>query len=137
MLFVIWFHDVSRPPMYLAAPVAGQLQQEDEQVEEVETRKRCTVESSKGPHEYHILTTIFETASATRVPDAAVTAKVWGLGLLGREAKLEPMNIADATAYGAFFYLPGVDVYAIQLTIKRSSSQRSVVLNFNYDHCNQ
>jgi hypothetical protein len=54
--------------VYLAAPVAGQLKKEDEQVEEVETRKRCTVESSKGPHEYHILTTIFETASATRSP---------------------------------------------------------------------
>lgn len=93
--------------------------------------------TSNGPHEYHIVAAIFDTASAARVSDATVTAKVWGLGLVGDEAKLEPMKIADATSYGAFIHLPGVDAYAIQLTIKRAGSQRPVILDFNYDHRNQ
>ena len=30
--------------------------------------------------------------------------------------------------------LPGADLYTIRLTIRRPSSQRSVVLDFKYDH---
>ena len=93
--------------------------------------------ASKGPHEYHIVASVFDTASAARVSDATVTAKVWGLGLLGDEAKLEPMKIADAMSYGAFIHLPGADAYAIQLTIKRAGTQQSVILDFTYDHRNQ
>ena len=47
------------------------------------------------------------------------------------------MNIADTTIYGAFFYLPGVDVYTIQLMIQRPGLQQSVILDFNYDHGRQ
>ena len=86
-----------------------------------------------GPHEYHIGAVIFDTANATRVSDATVTAKVLGQ----HEAKLEPMNIVDATTYGAFVYLPGVDVYTIRLAIKRPGLQEPVILDFNYDHGRQ
>ena len=90
--------------------------------------------TSDGPHEYHIVAAIFDQAGATRVSDATVMAKVSGLGLLRHEAKLEPMNIADTSTYGAFFYLPDVDVYTIELTIQRPGSQQPVILDFNYDH---
>lgn len=93
--------------------------------------------TTKGPHEYHIVAAISDTASATRVSDATVMAKVSGLGLLGREAKLEPMNIVDMATYGGFFYLPGVDVYTIRLTIQRPGSQQTAILDFNYDHSRQ
>jgi hypothetical protein len=90
--------------------------------------------TSDGPHEYHIVAAISDTASATRVSNATVTAKVSGLGLLGHETKLEPMKIADTTTYGAFVYLPGVYIYTIRLTIQRPGSQQAVVLDFSYDH---
>jgi hypothetical protein len=93
--------------------------------------------TSNGPHEYHVVAAISDTASAMRISDATVMAKVSGLGLLRHEAKLEPMNIADTSTYGGFFYLPGLDVYTIQLTIQRPGSQQPVVLDFNYDHRNQ
>lgn len=93
--------------------------------------------TSSGPHEYHIGVAIFDTANTRRVSDAIVTARVLGLGLSGQEAKLEAMNIADATTYGAFVYLPGVDIYTIELMIQRASSQQPVILDFNYDHRRQ
>ena len=93
--------------------------------------------NSNGPHEYHIEAAVFDTGSATRVSDATVTANVSGLGLLGHEEKLEPMNIVDTTTYGAFFYLPGVDLYTIRLIIKRPGLQQPVILDFNYDHRRQ
>jgi len=73
--------------------------------------------TSSGPHEHHIVAGVFDTASAARVSDATVTAKVSGLGLLGHEARLEAMNAADATTYGGF--------------------QQPVILDFNYDHRRQ
>jgi len=44
------------------------------------------------------------------------------------------MNAANATTHGGFFYLPGVDIYAIRLTIQRPGFQQPVIFDFNYDH---
>ena len=72
------------------------------------------METLTGPHEYHIEAAVFDTGSATRVSDATVTANVSGLGLLGHEEKLEPMNIVDTTTYGAFFS----DTYQVSISIR-------------------
>lgn len=87
-----------------------------------------------GPHEYHVVAAIFDAASAARVSDATVTAKVSGLGLSGSEKTLEPMSIANTTTYGGFFHLPGADLYTVTLTIRRPGSQQPVVVAFKYDH---
>lgn len=88
----------------------------------------------KGPHEYHVVAAIFDSASGARVSDANVTAKISGLGLSGYETTLEPMKIADTITYGGFTYLPGIDLYTIRLTVRRSGSAQPTVLNFKYDH---
>ena len=87
-----------------------------------------------GPHEYHVVTAIFDATSGARVSDATVTAKVSGLGLSGPERTLEPMSIADTITYGGFFSLPGRDLYTIELAIRRSLTQQPVVVAFKYDH---
>ena len=68
-----------------------------------------------------------------RVPDAAVTAEVCGLGLSGSKKKLEPMQMAGTTTYGGFFDLPGFDLYTVRLTVERSGASPAV-LQFKYDH---
>jgi|SRR6516165_647093 hypothetical protein len=88
----------------------------------------------RGPHEYHVVAALFDTASGARVSDAAVTAQISGLGLSGNSKKLEPMEIAGSTTYGAFFNLPGRDLYTVKLTIDRSSSPRPLTFNFKYEH---
>jgi hypothetical protein len=88
----------------------------------------------KGPHEYHVVAAVFDTASGARVSDAAVTAQVSGLGLSGTSKKLGPMEIAGTTTYGGFFNLPGRDRYTVKLTIERSVGAKPVVLEFKYDH---
>jgi hypothetical protein len=45
-----------------------------------------------GPHEYHLVAAIFEAATARRVSDATVTAKMSSLGLSGSEKPLEPAS---------------------------------------------
>jgi hypothetical protein len=87
-------------------------------------------------HEYHFVVAIFDASSGARVSDATVVAKVSGLGLSGSERTLEPMVIANTITYGAFFELPGADLYTVQVTVKRPGSQAPVVLEFRYDHRN-
>lgn len=91
----------------------------------------------KGRHEYHVVAAIFDAASASRISDAGVTAKVSGLGLSSSEKTLEPMSIANTVTYGGFFYLPGADLYTIRVSVRRAGSQQPVVLDFKYDHRRQ
>ena len=90
-----------------------------------------------GGHEYHLIAAVFDAKTAARIEDAAVTAQVSGLGLAGHEKVLGPMTIAGTITYGAYFDLPGPDVYTIMLTIKRAGMAQPVALKFSYDHRNQ
>jgi hypothetical protein len=87
-----------------------------------------------GAHEYHIVAAVFEAATGVRVSDASVTAQVSGLGLSAFKTKLEAMEIAGTTSYGAFFNLPGRDFYSIRLAIERPGIARATVIDFMYDH---
>lgn len=88
----------------------------------------------KGAHQYHIVAAVFDAATSARVSDASVTAQISGIGLSGTKKKLDPMEIANTITYGAFFDLPGRDLYTIGLTIQRPGQAKPVSLEFNYDH---
>jgi hypothetical protein len=88
----------------------------------------------RGPHEFHVVAALFDAASGTRVSDAVVTAQVSGLGLAGSKKKLEPMRIEGTTTYGAFFTLPGRDLYTVKLSVERPGAARPVTFEFKYDH---
>ena len=88
----------------------------------------------KGMHEHHLVVAVFEAATGARVADANVSAQVSGIGLAGSTKTLEAMQIAGTTTYGAFFDLPGADLYTIKVTIARPGLQRPVAMTFKYDH---
>lgn len=88
----------------------------------------------RGPHEYHLVAAIFDAATGTRVSDASVSARLSGIGLSGEEKNLEPMQLSGTTTYGAFFSLPGRDLYTIRLAITRLGTQQPVTVDFRYDH---
>lgn len=88
----------------------------------------------RGPHEVHVVAAVFDATSNARVADAVVTAQVSGLGLSGPKKTLEAMEINGTITYGAFFSLPGHDLYKVSLTIQRPGVPTPVRLDFNYDH---
>jgi hypothetical protein len=88
-------------------------------------------------HQYHLVAAVFDAKTSERISDATVTAQVSGLGLAGPEKALEPMIIAGTVSYGAYFDLPGPDLYTIVLTIKHPGAAQSILLKFTYDHRNQ
>ena len=90
----------------------------------------------RGGHQYHLVAAVFDAKTGERITDAAVTAQVSGLGLAGPMQTLEPMTIAGTITYGGYFDLPGSDLYAIGLTIKRPGAAQPILLKFAYDHRN-
>lgn len=88
----------------------------------------------RGAHQYHFVAAIFDAASGARVTDAAVTGKISGLGLSGVEKAFEPMTFGNAITFGGFFDLPGADLYAIRLMIRRPGSPEPLAFDFKYDH---
>ena len=88
----------------------------------------------RGTHEYHVVAAVFDAASGARVTDAAVTAQVSGLGLSGATKKLDPMQIGGTTTYGAFFALPGRDLYTVSVSVQRADAARPVRLDFKYEN---
>lgn len=88
----------------------------------------------KGAHQYHVVAAVFDATSGARVSAASITAQISGLSLSGTKKKLDPMEIASTLTYGAFFDLPGRDLYTIGLAIERPGQPTPVNLEFKYDH---
>ncbi len=88
----------------------------------------------RGVHQYHVVVAIFDAATGARISHATATAQVSGLGLAGTKKKLDPMEIANTVTYGAFFDLPGLDLYTVRLTVERSAGERPITVDFKYDH---
>lgn len=88
----------------------------------------------RGPHEYHVVAAIFDAATGTRVSDASVSAQLFGVGLSGERKNLESMQLSGTTTYGAFFSLPGRDLYTVRLAIMRPGVRQPVIIDFRYDH---
>ncbi len=90
----------------------------------------------RGSHQYHLVAAVFDANTGERISDTMVTAQVSGLALSGPRKAMDPMTIAGTTSYGAYFELPGADLYTIVLTIKRPGAAKPVTLKFTYDHRN-
>jgi hypothetical protein len=87
----------------------------------------------RGPHDHHIVVSVFDAASGARIEDAIVTAKVTGLGLSGSQQQLEAMAIANTITYGGYFRLPEAALYTVRVTIQRPQAERAVGVEFKYD----
>lgn len=88
----------------------------------------------RGAHQYHVVVAVFDATTNARVENAKVTAQISGLGLSGSKVSLEPMQIAGTITYGAFFNLPGMDLYTVKLAIQPPGSLQPIAVEFKYDH---
>ena len=87
-----------------------------------------------GRSEYHVMVAIFDAKSGVRITDAAVMARVEGIGLSGQEKRLEPMSIAGAMTYGNFFDMSGKGTFRIVLQVQRSGETRATEVRFEHAH---
>jgi hypothetical protein len=88
----------------------------------------------RGANHYHVMISIFDEATGTRVHDAQVEAEVAGLDHAGIRKPLEPMAIAGTVTYGNYFYMIGHDRYRIRVQIRRPGVPGEVETSFNHAH---
>ena len=89
--------------------------------------------------QYHLVVTLFDSASKERIHDAEVKATVFdtrlpGKRLAGQQKRLEPMLFADAVSYGNYFNMPGPAPYRIELEIRRRGAAKTVKFPIEYRH---
>jgi hypothetical protein len=87
-----------------------------------------------GNHQHHVMVALFEGKALKRITDAKVTANVAETGLAGKVKQLEPMLIADALAFGNYFYFSNLATYRVTIKIRRGGSARAVEVSFKYKH---
>lgn len=91
--------------------------------------------AGSGRHQQHIVVAVFDAETGVRVENARVSARIAGLGDVGRQAtELEPMTIANTVTYGAFVTLPGNDRYEIVVDISVPGRARAVSIKFSSEH---
>ena len=89
--------------------------------------------------QYHLIVTLFDSASKERIQDAEIKATVFetrrpGKRLAGQQKRLEPMLFAGAASYGNYFNLPGPAPYRIELEIRRRGAVKTVKVPLEYRH---
>ena len=91
--------------------------------------------AGSGRHQQHIVVAVFDAGTGVRIENARVSARIAGLGDIGRQAAdLEPMTIANTVTYGAFVTLPGNDRYDIVVEISVPGRARAVSVKFSSEH---
>jgi hypothetical protein len=73
-----------------------------------------------------MLVAIFDAATRARVPDARVAARLSITDQPGAEKPLERTQNTDTGTYGAFFELPGHELYIVRLIIERPLAEQPV-----------
>jgi hypothetical protein len=91
--------------------------------------------AGSGRRQQHIVVAVFDAATGARVENARVSARIAGLGDVGRQAtELEPMTIANTVTYGAFVTLPANDRYEIAVDISVPGRATAVSVKFSSKH---
>ena len=85
-------------------------------------------------NEMHLVVALFDAATAARIEDAKVRARISALGAGGPLKVLKTMSIAGTVSYGEFFPLAAGDRYAIHLEIERPGAARTTTVEFVYDY---
>lgn len=89
--------------------------------------------------QYHVIVALFDNASGARITGAKVSTAVFnasvpGKRLSGPEKTLEPIQVANGMAYGAYFNMPGSSPYRIEVKILRQGTRETAKVAFDYRH---
>lgn len=86
------------------------------------------------PHVHHVMVALFDASNLERIVNAAVTATVSEVGLVGERKKLGPFTVADALTYGNYFDLRSRTDYRIRVDMKVPRSPNARRVDFGLKH---
>ena len=86
-----------------------------------------------GKHKYHMVVTVFDTASGNRVTDAKLKARIALLAFGAAFVDLPGTKVAGKAGYCGFFDMPPHDLYVIELRIKRPDRAGEIKMRFEHE----
>lgn len=85
-----------------------------------------------GKDLYHVLVTLYDRATGSRIEHAEVHADVRPLGLSGTERDLEVMHSGGVPSYCAYFHMSSGETYRVLVSIARPGTTRVAHTQFVY-----
>ena len=90
------------------------------------------VPRGKGVH--HLIITVFDAKTRTRITDAAVTGSVTEVGMATQNRKLEAMSFGGTVSYGNYFAMPNQGPYEIVVNVRQPVNGKTATARFKYWH---
>ena len=90
------------------------------------------VPRGKGVH--HLIISVFDAKTRTRITDAVVTGSVTEVGMATQNQKLEAMSFGGTVSYGNYFAMPNQGPYEIVVNVRRPGDGKTATARFQYWH---
>ncbi len=90
------------------------------------------VPRGKGVH--HLIISLFDSKTKTRITDAVVTGSVTEVGMPTQNRKLEAMLFGGNVSYGNYFAMSNQGPYEIVVDVRRPGGRKTATARFQYRH---
>jgi hypothetical protein len=87
-----------------------------------------------GKGVYHLIVSVFDAKTITRITDAVVTASVTEAGMAIQNQTLEAMLFGGNVAYGNYFAMSNPGPYEIVVNVRRPGEHKTATARFQYWH---
>ena len=88
----------------------------------------------RGKGVYHLIVSVFDTKTRTRITDAVITGSVIEVGMATQNRKLEAMTFGGNVAYGNYFAMSNPGPYEIVVKVRRPGDRKTATARFQYRH---
>ena len=88
----------------------------------------------RGKGVYHLIVSVFDAKTTTRITDAAITGSVVEVGMATQNRKLEAMTFGGNVAFGNYFEMSNPGPYEIVVNVRRPGHLKTATARFQYWH---
>ncbi len=88
----------------------------------------------RGKGVYHLIVSVFDAKTTTRITDAVITGSVIEAGMTTQNQKLEAMSFGGNVAYGNYFAMSNPGPYEIVVNVRRPGEHKTATARFQYWH---
>ena len=88
----------------------------------------------RGKGVYHLIVSVFDAKTRTRITDAVITGSVIEAGMATQNRKLEAMTFGGNVAYGNYFAMSNPGPYEIVINVRRPGHRKTATARFQYWH---
>jgi hypothetical protein len=88
----------------------------------------------RGKGVYHLIVSVFDAKTSTRIIDAVITGSVTEVGMATQNQILEAMTFGGNVAYGNYFAMSNPGPYEIVVNVRRPGHRKTATARFQYWH---